>query len=228
MNNLLKLHLASNNIKSISKNAFNELKNITSLNLSDNNITTVQHGAFISTPHLRQLSMNTSMLLCDCNCEWFAQWLHDNGFLSTQITVNCDYPLALRGRSILELPPENFTCIDTPKPRLIEEPKMKMALKGDNITLSCKAVSSSPNNMSFIWKRDNVEVHDVKVSESASSPDGKYTEVASELHLFNISHEDQGKYQCIVSNSFGTTYSQKCRISVLSKLPLILFYLEIY
>lgn len=217
LSNLLKLHLAYNNIKSISKNAFTELRSIISLNLSDNNITTVQNGALGTLQHLKLLSMNTTTLLCDCNLQWFVQWLYNNTEISMQISVRCDYPLSLRGKSIITIPLANFTCVDVPKPHLIEEPKMKMALKGDNITLFCKAMSSSPHNMTFIWKRDNVELRDVKIWETASFPDGKYTEVSSELQLFNISHEDQGKYQCIVSNSFGTTYSQKCRISVLSK-----------
>lgn len=215
LNNLMKLHLAHNNIKSISKNAFTELKNIASLDLSENNITSVQYGAFSMVPHLRQLNMSTSTMLCDCNLQWFVQWFQENSFMSPHVTVICDYPIRLRGKSILNLPLTNFTCDDDPKPNLVEEPKMKMALKGDNVTMFCKAVSSSPNPMTFVWKRDNVELRDVIVTQTASSPDGKRTEVASQLKLVNISHDDQGRYQCIVSNSFGTTYSQKSRISVM-------------
>lgn len=187
------------------------------LDLNANNITNVQNGIFATIPNLKQLHLNTSTLLCDCNLQWFAEWLQENRYMTSQITVKCDYPLWLRGKSIINIPSANFTCDDKPKPYLIEEPKLKMALKGDNVTLFCKAISSSPNRMEFTWKRDNVELIDPTVIKTATSPDGRYTEVSSKLLLVNVSHDDQGRYQCIVSNSFGTTYSQKSKISVLSK-----------
>lgn len=216
MNSLLKFHLASNNIKSINKNAFTELKSISTLDLRGNNITTIQSGALSAVPNLRQLYLNTTTMLCNCDLQGFVQWIQDNRFIASQITAICDYPVRLHGKSLVDLSVSNLSCDDIPKPNLIEEPKVKMALKGNNVTLFCKAVSSSPNPMSFTWKRDNVELRKVIVTETASSPDGKRTEVTSQLILVNISHEDQGRYQCIVSNNFGTTYSQKSRISVLS------------
>lgn len=99
----------------------------------------------------------------------------------------------------------------------MEEPKIKQALKGENISLLCKAVSSSSGEMHFVWKRDNIELHNAVVSQTASTPDGRNIEYISELKLFNVAQSDQGKYQCVVTNSFGTTYSQKSRLSVLSK-----------
>ena len=45
----------------------------------------------------------------------------------------------------------------------------------------------------------------------------KILEVISEINIFNVQHSDAGKYQCIVSNAYGTTYSQKTTISVCSE-----------
>lgn len=91
-----------------------------------------------------------------------------------------------------------------------------MALKGENISLSCKAMSSSSSEMTFQWKKDNVELFNMEVV-ARSSTDGKTTETTSELNIHNVQHSNAGKYQCVVSNVFGTTYSQKSSISVLSK-----------
>lgn len=103
-----------------------------------------------------------------------------------------------------------------PKPRLIQEPEPEiMALKGENISLSCTAVSSSNSSMHFQWKKDNVELHNINVLAN-SSTDGKTTESVSSLHIYKVQHSDAGRYQCVVSNLFGTTYSQKSSISVLS------------
>jgi hypothetical protein len=105
---------------------------------------------------------------------------------------------------------------DFPKPRLLEEPKKQVTIKGENITLVCRASSSSVSPMTFQWRKDNVELQTPTV-QTARMVDGKISEHKSELQLFNISHNDAGKYQCIASNVHGTTYSQKSKISVLSK-----------
>lgn len=106
-----------------------------------------------------------------------------------------------------------------PKPRLIEQPEAEiMALKGENITLSCKAMSSEPGPMTFTWKQDNVEILNADVQIVASTLDGKNTENMSVLRIYKVQHSDAGKYQCIASNKFGTSYSQKSTISVLSEL----------
>lgn len=103
---------------------------------------------------------------------------------------------------------------ELPKPRLIEEPESEiMALKGENITLSCTAMSSSNSPMTFQWKKDNVEILNMNIKENTSS-DGKTAN--SKLNIYRVQHSNAGKYQCVVSNVFGTTYSQKSSISVLS------------
>lgn len=43
------------------------------------------------------------------------------------------------------------------------------------------------------------------------------TIVTSVLHLNNVDHSDAGRYQCIVENPFGSTYSHRFKISVACK-----------
>lgn len=113
-----------------------------------------------------------------------------------------------------------------PKLRLIEEPDPEiMALKGENVTLNCKAISSSPGTMTFLWKKDNVEIPNPNmIVKTHTESNGKSTETSSKLNLIHVEHSHAGKYQCIVSNSFSTIYSEKSTISVLvyptfSKVP---------
>ncbi|KAJ8923669.1 hypothetical protein NQ315_010249 [Exocentrus adspersus] len=214
LNDLLKFHLAGNQIKSINVDAFIGLKNVTYLNLANNNITSIQNNAFSKLSSLKDLVINTTSLLCDCNLRWFVDWLHLKQ-MKLHATI-CAYPDGLRGQSLIEVS-KNLTCDESPKLRLIEEPEPEiMALKGENITLNCKAISSSHDIMTFLWKKDNIElVNSNLVIKSYTEPDGKSTVTRSELNLINVDHSDAGKYQCVVSNSFGTTYSQKSAISVL-------------
>ncbi|KAF2881868.1 hypothetical protein ILUMI_24300 [Ignelater luminosus] len=194
LNNLVNFSIASNNIKSVSKNAFKGLTSLVQLDLSNNNITSIQRNAFIEMSLLEELALNTTALVCDCNLQWFYDWLMLKKF---NVRTICSYPEWLRGQPLLSVPANNFTCDDLPKPRLIEEPEPEiMALKGENISLSCKAMSSASEVV-------------------ATTLDGKNTESTSILNIYKVQRADAGKYQCVVSNKYGATYSQKSSISVL-------------
>lgn len=107
---------------------------------------------------------------------------------------------------------------DLVKPRLIDEPEPEiMALKNANVSLSCRATSNSPSAMKVYWKKDNKELINVNVSTKTLN-DKRNTEIVSVLNIYNVQHTDAGIYQCIVSNNFGVTYSQRTNISVLSML----------
>nr|CAD7410705.1 unnamed protein product [Timema poppensis] len=208
LSKLKKLHLDSNKISYIAEGAFN---NTPSLEVF---VTSIQENAFEWMYNMEELLMNTTGLLCDCNLEWFPIWLKKSAFLNTVNTV-CAYPEWLHHKPIVDVPSENFTCDDFPKPQIIEAPKTQVALKGDNITLHCRATSSSHLPMAFQWKKDNLDLKLGYSKQFARSPNGKTTEQNSELVLVNITDNEAGKYQCVVSNNYGTTYSSKFKISVL-------------
>lgn len=215
LNDLNHLLLAGNNIKSINENAFVGLRNVTVLNLDHNNITSIQKNSFRHVPLLRELIINTTSLLCDCNLQWFVEWMNIKKFANRRLI--CAFPKRLQGQSLLNVTSNNLTCDELSKPRLIDEPSVEiMALKGEDIQLSCKAMSNSNSIMNFQWKKDNVELKNVEIlKESVIDPDGKTIETNSTLRLRSVNDSDAGSYQCVVSNHFGTTYSQKSTIFVL-------------
>lgn len=111
----------------------------------------------------------------------------------------------------------NFYYSDgIPNPHIIEEPKSKMVLLGSNVTLQCRANSSSDEKIAFRWKRDNIEVKSslgmyIKYNFRISSDSKEQT---SELHIYNASLRDAGIYQCFTSNSYGSAHSGKANVSV--------------
>lgn len=100
-----------------------------------------------------------------------------------------------------------------------------MALKGENIYLSCKAISSDPGEMTFQWKKNNMEITNGNITVTRTSSEDGNAETVSKLGIHKAETRDAGLYQCIVSNSFGTTYSQKSNISVLGEYSFFWFYL---
>lgn len=46
---------------------------------------------------------------------------------------------------------------------------------------------------------------------------GNFTVITSFLNIYNIQDEDEGRYQCVISNHFGSVYSNKARITVHGK-----------
>jgi len=106
---------------------------------------------------------------------------------------------------------------DFPKPFITDEPQTKVALKGENVTLTCKAASTATSPMSCIWKKDNLVYKGSQVVTLARSPDGRTSQMTSQLVLKNITDDDTGRYQCVVSNDFGSTYSSRAKITVHGK-----------
>ena len=130
------------------------------------------------------------------------------------------------GRAVQGVAYESFTCDDFPKPYIIQQPETQKGLRGENLTLFCRAASTSPANMTFLWQLDSNILEDVRndvnctrntnrcVQNIAHSFDGKGREITSQLHLKNLTYDDAGKYQCLVYNDFGRTYSEKADITV--------------
>lgn len=82
------------------------------------------------------------------------------------------------------------------------------------MTLTCRATSTANAPLHFTWKRDNFKLESGNIKINVSSG---VTEASSTLHLTNVTHADAGKYQCIVTNTYGTTYSAKAKLSILSE-----------
>ncbi|XP_065081518.1 leucine-rich repeats and immunoglobulin-like domains protein 2 [Ochlerotatus camptorhynchus] len=209
---LEKLYLNSNEIKSVSRNAFIGLKSLMLLELSQNNISFIQNNAFKDTVRLKNLIMNSTNLLCDCNLVWFYHWIKERKDVF-QLDAECSYPIWLRGQLIRELSASNFSCYDSPKPHLIDEPKTQLGIRGTNVTLVCTATSTAPDVMTFKWKHDNQELPDSdSVVTQLNNDNG--TVGSTQLTIPYIQNGAAGKYQCIITNTYGVVYSQKIKVTV--------------
>lgn len=217
LSNLIKLKLENNKIKSISSDAFLGLANLKVLSLSMNNITSIKDNALESMVTLQQLYLNSSSFLCDCQLQWLPTWLLSKTF-HNMVTAMCAYPPNLIGRSVFLVQGDDYKCDgDFLKPYILSHPKTRVALKNDNITLTCQAVSTEDSGTVFIWKRDNVMLTEGvdSTKEMGNLSDGRRIyNFTSHLHLRNIQERDVGNFQCIITNKFGSAYTHKANITI--------------
>ncbi|XP_053777209.1 leucine-rich repeats and immunoglobulin-like domains protein 3 isoform X3 [Desmodus rotundus] len=215
LDKLRRLILQGNRIRSITKKAFAGLDALEHLDLSDNAIMSLQGNAFSQMKKLQQLHLNTSSLLCDCQLKWLPQWVAENNFQSF-VSASCAHPQLLKGRSIFAVSPDGFVCDDFPKPQITVQPETQSAIKGSNLSFICSAASSSDSPMTFAWKKDNELLHDAEMENYAHlrAQGGEVMEYTTILRLRNVEFTSEGKYQCVISNHFGSSYSVKAKLTV--------------
>nr|XP_036874996.1 leucine-rich repeats and immunoglobulin-like domains protein 1 isoform X2 [Manis javanica] len=215
LESLSKLTLFENKIKSVAKRAFSGLEGLEHLNLGGNAIRSVQFDAFVKMKNLRELHISSDSLLCDCQLKWLPPWLLGR-MLHVFVTATCAHPEALKGQSIFSVPPESFVCDDLPKPQIITQPETTAAVVGKDVRFTCSAASSSSSPMTFAWRKDSEVLADADTENFAHvrAQDGEVMEYTTILHLRRVTFGHEGRYQCVITNHFGSTYSHKARLTV--------------
>lgn len=88
---------------------------------------------------------------------------------------------------------------------------------GKDVRLTCMAVSSSSSPMTFTWWKNQEPLphaHVENFAHSTSRDRAGIMEYTTVLHLRDVKFEDEGRYQCVISNQFGSTYSNKAILSI--------------
>ncbi|CAJ0937305.1 unnamed protein product [Ranitomeya imitator] len=215
LDSLTKLSLFGNKIKSVARNAFSGLGALEHLNLGGNAMRSVQEAAFGEMKMLKELYINSESFLCDCHLKWLPPWLTSRK-LQSNVKALCAHPESLQNKSVFSVPLRSFVCDDLPKPHITVHPEKTMAVVGKDIRFSCSAASSSSSTMTFVWKKDNEILHNAETENFANirEKDGDVMVYTTILHLRNVTFEHDGQYQCVITNHFGSTYSNKAGLVV--------------
>ncbi|KAJ8259764.1 hypothetical protein GJAV_G00173140 [Gymnothorax javanicus] len=215
LDSLNKLTLFGNKIKSVAKKAFSGLEALEHLNLGENAIRSIQPEAFVKMQSLKELRIRSDSFLCDCQLRWFPEWLVARE-LRAGVVATCAHPESLKGVSIFTARPESFVCDDLPKPQITVQPETTVAVLGKDVRFTCTAASSSSSPMTFAWRKDQEFLHDPEVENFAHvrARDGEVMEYTTILHLRHVTFAHEGRYQCVITNHFGSSYSTKARLTV--------------
>uniref|UniRef100_A0A671UTU9 Leucine rich repeats and immunoglobulin like domains 1 n=1 Tax=Sparus aurata TaxID=8175 RepID=A0A671UTU9_SPAAU len=212
LDSLNKLTLFGNKIKSVAKKAFSGLETLEHLNLGDNAIRSIQPDAFSKMKNLKTLLIQSDSFLCDCQLHWLPDWLLSRG-LQAAVNATCAHPESLKGTSIFQAPSSSFVCDDLPKPQITVQPETTVTVLGSDVRLTCTAASSSSSPMTFAWRKDQELLRQAE-TENYAHVRGGVMEYTTILHLRHVTFAHEGRYQCIITNHFGSTYSSKARLSV--------------
>ncbi|XP_032368911.1 leucine-rich repeats and immunoglobulin-like domains protein 1 [Etheostoma spectabile] len=226
LDNLNKLTLFGNKIKSVAKKAFSGLETLEHLNLGENAIRSIQPDAFSKMKNLKTLFIQSDSFLCDCQLHWLPDWLVTRG-LQAGVNATCAHPESLKGTSIFQAPSNSFVCDDLPKPQITVQPETLVTVLGSDVRLTCTAASSSSSPMTFAWRKDqellrqaetenyaHVHAHHQGATSDVPGAGGGVMEYTTILHLRHVTFAHEGRYQCIITNHFGSTYSSKARLIV--------------
>lgn len=221
LDSLNKLTLFGNKIKSVAKKAFSGLETLEHLNLGKNAIRSIQPEVFSKIKNLKTLLIQSDSLLCDCQLHWLPTWLVSRN-LQAGVNATCAHPESLKGTSIFQAPSDSFVCDDLPKPQITVQPETMVTVLGSDVRLTCTAASSSSSPMTFAWRKDQellrpAETENfahVRASDSVGGQSGGVMEYTTILHLRRVTFAHEGRYQCIITNHFGSTYSVKARLIV--------------
>ena len=87
---------------------------------------------------------------------------------------------------------------------------------GKDVRFTCSAASSSSSPMTFAWKKDNEALANADMENFAHvrAQDGEVMEYTTVLHLRRVTFAHEGRYQCVITNHFGSSYSHKAKLTV--------------
>ncbi|KFV64012.1 Leucine-rich repeats and immunoglobulin-like domains protein 2, partial [Dryobates pubescens] len=218
LSRLDKLILQGNQIKSITKKAFSGLEGLEHLDLSNNAVMSIQENAFAQA-QLKELSVTFSRRPCSGRGSWTVGDLSRSLQALTSVSLS-KHPLVHSSATTMVPDTDSVCAYNFPKPQIRVHPETTVALRGMNVTLTCTAVSSSDSPMSTAWRKDSEVLYDAEVENFAryQQQGGEVVEYTTVLHLSNVNFTDEGKYQCIVTNHFGSNYSNKAKLTV-NELP---------
>ncbi|KAK7145079.1 hypothetical protein R3I94_011242 [Phoxinus phoxinus] len=188
---------ATNNPKFsyVSRLAFRDLPSLESLMLNNNALNSLYQATAESLPNLREISIHSNPLRCDCVIQWMSSNKTTIRFMEP-LSMFCTMPLEVRGqrvRDILSLETSG-QCLP-----MISHDTFPNHLNldiGMTVDLDCRAMAEPEPEIYWVTPSGNKVMIDTVSNKYQLSSTGT-------LRISHIQVDDSGHYTCVAQNTEG-------------------------
>lgn len=188
---------ATNNPKFsyINRQAFRDVPALESLMLNNNALSAVYKSTVDSLPNLREISIHSNPLRCDCVIQWMNSSKTTVRFMEP-LSMFCATPPEVRGLHVHEVLRNKLANQCLPMISLDTVPGHLSVDTGTTVDLDCRAMSQPEPDIYWVTPMGNKVTRDTVSDKYSLSSEGT-------LRISRIQVEDSGRYTCVAQNSEG-------------------------
>lgn len=193
---LTKLEATNNpKLSFVHRLAFRDLPSLESLMLNNNALNALYQCTVEALPNLREISLHSNPLRCDCVIQWMSSNRTTVRFMEP-LAMLCDSPPELRGQRVREV-----RLLDSPEQclPLISHDTFPSHLSlelGMSVSLDCRAMAEPEPEIYWVSPLGSKITVDTVSERYHLSSEGT-------LRLSHVQVEDSGRYTCVAQNTEG-------------------------
>lgn len=193
---LTKLEATSNpKFSFINRQAFRDVPALESLMLNSNILNALYQSTVESLPNLREISIHSNPLRCDCVIQWMGANSTTVRFMEP-LSMFCAMPPEVRGMHVREVVQKGLVNQCLPMIAHDTFPSHLNLDIGVTVDLDCRAMSQPEPEIYWVTPMGNKVMMDMLSDKYSLSTEGT-------LRITNIQVEDSGRYTCVAQNSQG-------------------------
>lgn len=193
---LTKLEATNNpKLSYIHKLAFRDMPSLESLMLNNNALTAIYQHTVDVLPNLREISIHSNPLRCDCVIQWMSSNRTTVRFMEP-LAMLCTSPPELSGQRVRELKPLESTEQCLPLISHNTFPSHLNLELGMSVALDCRAMAEPEPEIYWVTPLGTKITTDTASERYHLSSEGT-------LWLSHVQVEDSGRYTCVAQNIEG-------------------------
>lgn len=193
---LTKLEATNNpKLSYINHQAFRDVPALESLMLNNNALNSLYQSAINSLPNLREISIHSNPLHCDCVIQWMSSNKTTVRFMEP-LSMICATPSEVKGMFVREVLQKNLANQCLPMIAHDSFPSHLSLEIGMTVDLDCRAMSQPEPEIYWVTPMGNKVMMDSLSDKYSLNSEGT-------LRISHIQVEDSGRYTCVAQNSEG-------------------------
>ncbi|XP_066505925.1 leucine-rich repeat neuronal protein 3 [Hoplias malabaricus] len=188
---------ATNNprLSYIHPNAFYKLPRLETLMLNSNALSALHHVTVESLPSLREVSLHSNPIYCDCVVRWINMNKTKIRFMEPEALL-CTGPPEFEGRHVRHVHFREMmdTCLPVISPESL--PAHVTVASGHSVSFHCRAFAEPDPDIYWVTPSGEKILPRMASSKYFMHPEGTFD-------IYDISEEEAGQYTCVVHNLIG-------------------------